>query len=82
MRLGAGSTHKGVRLARTRALALTHVSHCLQTLLRQSPTFLNRKKSTRTALSSSSGGRKIWKKMVLGCMPSQMATAFEKWPRL
>jgi hypothetical protein len=38
-------------------------------------TFLNRKKSMRTALSSSIGGRKIWKNRKVGCMPSHTVSA-------
>lgn len=43
---------------------------------------MNRKKSSRSALSSSIGGRKIWKNRKVGCMPSHTVRALLKWLRL
>lgn len=42
-------------------------------MITASATFWNRKKSTRTAASSSMGGRKVYSNMSAGLMPSQMA---------
>ena len=36
----------------------------------------------RAALSSSSGGRKMKKKMLEGLMPNQMELALPMWPKL
>lgn len=73
-----GLAWHGQCLGTALAAATTTVHVCNSS----APTFLKRKKSIRTALSNSKGGRKIWKNRKVGRMPSHTVRALLKWLRL